>query len=143
VAPKGGRLIVNQREAERVRAIFRLYLDHKALIPVVRELEHKGWTTKKWTTKKGRERGGKPFSKTSLFRLLTNVIYTGVIEFQGAIYDGEHEAIVDTAIPGKRYASYRRRSLLAAPAQDVGEVSRTAVEITMPPPPSAQVVHQR
>jgi site-specific DNA recombinase len=45
VHPKGGRLIVNQREAEQVRAIFRLYLDHKSLIPVVRELEHKGWTT--------------------------------------------------------------------------------------------------
>jgi site-specific DNA recombinase len=98
VHPKGGRLIVNQREAEQVRAIFRLYLDHKALIPVVRELEHKGWTTKKWTTKKGRERGGRPFSKTSLFRLLTNMVYTGVIEFQGTIYDGEHEAIVDTAL---------------------------------------------
>jgi site-specific DNA recombinase len=98
VDPKGGRFIVNQREAEHVRAIFRLYLDHKALIPVVRELEYKGWKTKKWTTKKGRERGGKPFSKTSLFRLLTNVIYTGVIEFQGTIYDGEHEAIVDIAI---------------------------------------------
>jgi site-specific DNA recombinase len=98
VAPNGGRLIVNPKEAEQVRAIFRLYLDHKALTAVVRELQYKGWTTKKWITKKGRERGGKPFSKTSLFRLLTNVIYTGMIEFQGTLYDGEHEAIVDTAI---------------------------------------------
>lgn len=98
VHPKGGRLIVNKREAEQVRAIFKLYLDHKALIPVVQELKRKRWTTKKWITKKGRERGGKPFSKTSLFRLLTNVIYTGVIEFQGTIYDGEHAAIVETAL---------------------------------------------
>jgi hypothetical protein len=26
------------------------------------------------------------------------MIYTGVIEFQGTLYDGEHETIVDTAI---------------------------------------------
>lgn len=36
VDPKGGRLIVNQREAEQVRAIFRLYLDHKALTALAR-----------------------------------------------------------------------------------------------------------
>jgi site-specific DNA recombinase len=96
VHPKGGRLIVNQREAKQVRAIFRLYLDHKALIPVVRELKHKGWTTKKWITKKGRKLGGKQFSKAGLFRLLTNAIYTGNVDFQGAIYNGEHEAIIDT-----------------------------------------------
>ena len=35
VAPGGGRLIVNAEEAARVRAIYHLYLDHKALIPVV------------------------------------------------------------------------------------------------------------
>ena len=33
VAPGGGRLIVNAEEAARVRAIYHLYLDHKALTP--------------------------------------------------------------------------------------------------------------
>jgi site-specific DNA recombinase len=34
---RGGRLVVNQEEAGQVRAIFDLYLDYQALIPVVRE----------------------------------------------------------------------------------------------------------
>ncbi len=45
----------------RVRAIFDLYLEHEALLPVVQELERQGWVNKRWTTGKGRERGGQPF----------------------------------------------------------------------------------
>src|SRR6516162_1579394 len=43
VDPKGYRLVVND-EAARVRAIFDLYFEHEALLPVVRELERRGWT---------------------------------------------------------------------------------------------------
>ena len=98
VDPRGGRLNVNQDEAERVRAMFDLYLQHGALMPVVRELDHRGWTTKEWTTKDGRERTGQPFTKARLFRLLTNVIYRGDVNHKGTIYPGEHEAIVDPAV---------------------------------------------
>jgi len=96
--PKGGRLLVNEEEAERVRAIYRIYLDYKALIPVVQELERRGWRTKQWITKKDRERGGRPFNKNGLFRLLTNVVYTGKVDHKGVIYDGEHERIIDDAL---------------------------------------------
>ena len=40
--PRGGRLLVNDDEAQRVRAIFALYLEHQALLPVVQELERRG-----------------------------------------------------------------------------------------------------
>ena len=40
--PRGGRLLVNDEEAIRVRAIFALYLEHQALLPVVQELERRG-----------------------------------------------------------------------------------------------------
>ncbi len=43
VAPKGGALLVNPAEAERVREIFRLYLQLGALIPVLDELERREW----------------------------------------------------------------------------------------------------
>ena len=79
VDPRGSKLAVNEEEAARVRAIFQLYLELQSLIPVVVELERRGWTNKRWTTRKGRERGGKPFTKTSLHRLLTNVVYVGKI----------------------------------------------------------------
>src|SRR6058998_2420822 len=44
VDPKGGRLVVNPDEAKQVRGIFNLYLEHRALIPAVRELNRRGWT---------------------------------------------------------------------------------------------------
>ena len=35
--PRGRRLHVNDEEAQRVRAIFALYLEHESLLPVVQE----------------------------------------------------------------------------------------------------------
>jgi site-specific DNA recombinase len=92
---KGGRLIVNEDEALKVRGIYDLYLEHKALIPVVQELERRKWGAKQWTTQRGDVRGGNLFNKSSLFRLLTNVVYTGNVCHKGTIDRGEHEGIVD------------------------------------------------
>jgi site-specific DNA recombinase len=95
IDPRGGRLILNADEAHRVRAIFKLYLDYNAMLPVVREIDRRGWHTKQWVTKRGGTQGGKPFTKGRLYRLLTNLIYTGNVEFKGQVYDGEHEAILE------------------------------------------------
>lgn len=95
VAPKGGALVVNAAEAERVRKIFRLYLELGSLIPVVQELERRDWRMKAWTTREGHARGGSHFTKTTLHSLLTNVIYTGRVKFEEKIFDGEHDRIVD------------------------------------------------
>jgi len=95
---RGGKLLINPEEARRVRGIFELYLKHGALLPVLQELEHRGWHMKRWTTRDGITRGGKPFTKGTLHGLLTNVIFTGKVDFQGTIYPGEHEAIIDHAV---------------------------------------------
>src|SRR5262249_53604495 len=71
VDPHGYRLVVNEDEAVRVRTIFGLYLQHEALLPVVRELQRRGWVNKRWVTRAGHEQGGEPFTKASLHRLLT------------------------------------------------------------------------
>ncbi|HOM99688.1 MAG TPA: recombinase family protein [Acidobacteriota bacterium] len=109
VAPRGGRLVVNEEEAAQVRAIYELYLEHRSLIPVVRELDRRGWRNKRWITKKGNERGGAPFTKNTLFRLLTNVIYIGKVSYKGTIYPGEHDAIVDAKV-WKRVQELLRRN---------------------------------
>ena len=95
LTPKGGAIIINKDEAPRVREIFELYLKLGSLIPVIEELEQRGWTMKRWTTREGRARGGAPFNKTTLYNLLTNVIYTGNVKFEGKLCAGEHERIVD------------------------------------------------
>lgn len=95
VSPQGGSLVVNREEAQRVAEIFALYKEHKSLITVVQELDHRGWQTKAWTTKSGRAAGGKNFTKNRLYNLLTNIIYTGRVDYGGQVYEGEHERIVD------------------------------------------------
>ncbi|MGD1096527.1 MAG: recombinase family protein [Bryobacteraceae bacterium] len=95
VAPKGGALIVNAAEAKRVQEIFRLFLELGSLLLVVEQLDRRDWRMKAWTTRKGRVRGGSRFSKTTLYALLTNVIYTGKVKFEERLIDGEHQRIVD------------------------------------------------
>jgi len=93
--PDGGRLVVNETEARRVRKIFRLFEEHPSLVETVKELNRRGWTLKRWTTKQGREYGGGPFDVHSLRRMLSNFAYRGQVLFRGTVYDGEHDGIVD------------------------------------------------
>jgi len=91
-------LVVNEEEAERVRAIFRLYREHKALGPVLQELTRRAWVNKRWTTRKGHWRGGRPFTKTRLGKLLSNCTYRGRVRYRNETHAGEHEAIVDATL---------------------------------------------
>jgi site-specific DNA recombinase len=90
--------VVNDVEAEQVRQIFGLYLGLGSLLPVVQELNRRGWSTKRWTTKKQIQRGGVPFTKNRLYHLLTNVTNVGKIAYKSEVHEGEHEAIVDDEI---------------------------------------------
>ncbi len=93
--PGGSKLVVNEREAERVRRVFSLYLEEGSLLRVVRECGDRGWTTKQWTTKAGKPMGGRTLDKGALHSLLTNVVYLGRVRHRDDVFDGEHEAIVD------------------------------------------------
>jgi site-specific DNA recombinase len=95
VDPVTRKLIVNEEEGIRVRETFRLYLKHRALLPVVAEIECRGWLTKRWVTAKGVARGGRVFSKTDLYQLLTNVSYVGKVRYKTEIHAGEQRAIID------------------------------------------------
>src|SRR5262249_12071153 len=88
--------------------IFALYLEHEALLPVVQELGRRDWTTKRWTTRKGEQRGGRPFTKTSLHYHLTNPAYAGKGKDRAQLHDGEHEARVEPETWGKVQATLLR-----------------------------------
>jgi site-specific DNA recombinase len=105
--PRGGRLLINEDEAQRVRAIFALYLEYQALLPLVQELERRGWVGKRWQTRKGRTRGGAPFIKTSLYRLLTNVVYVGKVRYKDEVHPGEQPALIDADTFGRVQALLR------------------------------------
>jgi site-specific DNA recombinase len=104
----GGKLVVNEEEAQRVRSIFNLYLEHEGLLPVVKELARRGWRNKLRTTKKGQQRGGKLFTKTNLHHLLTNVSYIGKVKHKADTHEGEHAAILDASTWQKAQALLER-----------------------------------
>ena len=89
------RLVVNEAEADRVREIFKFYLDYRSLLSVTRELNRRGWHNKTLRTKNGRLHPGKPFTKQSVRFLLTNALYTGRIRCNGDLVAGVHSAIID------------------------------------------------
>lgn len=88
------RLIVDEIEATRVRQIFELYLEYQSLLPTIREINRRGWTTKRWITKKGDHRGGREFTRNALYKLLTNNTYIGKIKYKDEVHEGEHVGIV-------------------------------------------------
>ncbi len=98
VDPAGFKLKVNDAEADRVRAIFALYLEHGSLLPVVEELRERGWANKRWELRKGGFRGGSAFTRTSLYHLLTNPVYVGKVRYKAEVHAGEHAAVVDAAV---------------------------------------------
>jgi site-specific DNA recombinase len=94
VDPQAAKLKVNPKEAARVRAIFELYLQHRSLQPTVRELARRRWRSKRRHNPQGDRCGGRPFSRGSLHRLLTNVTYTGQVRYHNHLYPGEQPALV-------------------------------------------------
>jgi site-specific DNA recombinase len=98
VDAKSSKLRVNEPEAARVRAIFALFLEHRALRSVVRELDRRGWRTKRWRTRKGHERGGRRFTRNHLRQLLSNVVYAGQIRYRSEVHPAEHAALIDPTI---------------------------------------------
>jgi len=94
VDPAGGRLVVNEEEAARVRTIFALFEEYGSARLALPEIERRGWQLKSWTLKTGQFHAGGPFTLNSLRRLLTNILYTGAIRHKGQSYPGEQAAIL-------------------------------------------------
>ena len=92
------KLVVNAEEAVRVHRIFSLYQELGTLLPVVQDVNKRGWLNKEWTTKSGLLRGGKTFDKCSIYTLLTNPLYAGLIRHKDLLHKGEHEPIIEASM---------------------------------------------
>jgi DNA invertase Pin-like site-specific DNA recombinase len=127
IADTGGKLVVNQEEARRVQAIFALYLQHRSVASVLKEIQARNWTTKRWRTRDGKDSGGHPFRRATLERLLKNVLYLGKVAHQGVVYAAEQEPIVDEEVwklVNEKLAQERNRASVAAAAKVSGTARR-------------------
>jgi DNA invertase Pin-like site-specific DNA recombinase len=94
--PKTRGLVINQREATTVQALFDLYVQLGCLNAVMRKARELGLRSKRHHFKSGRTQGGNAFSRGQIYHLLRNPIYIGKIRHKTNVWDGQHEAIIDT-----------------------------------------------
>jgi DNA invertase Pin-like site-specific DNA recombinase len=82
------RLIVNEAEAALVRRIFEGFAQTESGTKLVQALRAEGATTKR----------GRPFTKSDVYRVLSNRTYLGEAMHKGKSHPGEHAAIVPQAL---------------------------------------------
>lgn len=82
------KLVVNAEEAKTVRRIFERFVGGGSATVLARELRREGICNKQGTV----------IDKGYLYRLLKNRIYLGEAVHKGAVYKGEHDAIIDKTL---------------------------------------------
>lgn len=85
---KDRKLIIHEADAERVRSIFRRFVQLKSATLLARELIAAGATN----------RYGHPLDKGVLYKILHNRVYIGEAVHKGTSYPGEHQPIIDRAL---------------------------------------------
>lgn len=89
------KLVIAPEEAERVRWIFRRYLELGSIGLLLEEMNGLGIRTKVQMLSSGNKRGGVPYGKGALAYLLKNRCYMGEIVHQGVAHAGDHKPIID------------------------------------------------
>ncbi|MCI0430755.1 MAG: recombinase family protein [Rhodospirillales bacterium] len=92
------KLVINDREAETVRTIYRRYAALGSVLALKDELDRDGIKSKVRIDRHGRETGGSPLARGALYLMLQNRIYRGEIVHKDNSYPGEHRAIIDETL---------------------------------------------
>ncbi len=122
------KLVVVPEEAERVRFIFRRYLELGSIRSLVQDLDRREIRTRRQVQSNASIRGGIRFGVGPLNYLLRNRFFIGEVVYRGAIHPGEQEAIVDRdlfeAVQARLSASanMRQLKLKASPSVLVGRI---------------------
>jgi DNA invertase Pin-like site-specific DNA recombinase len=92
---KDRKIVVVEDEAERVRIIFRRYLELGSLNLLMADLRERRIVTKVRSLSSGRTIGGIPFTRGPLAHLLRNRFYVGEVAYKDEVFPGAQPAIVD------------------------------------------------
>ena len=88
------KLIIHEADAERVRSIFKRFVQLKSATLLAREL----------VLARATNRYGHLVDKGMLYRLLNNRVYIGEAVHKGVSYPGEHRAIIDRKLWDQAHA---------------------------------------
>ncbi|HCP80232.1 MAG TPA: recombinase family protein [Octadecabacter sp.] len=90
----GRSLKIDDVEADTIRTLYTLYLEHRTLRETKRAADARGLRSRKRERTDGRVTGGNPIDRGHLHHILSNPIYAGRIRHKGQVYDGQHQAII-------------------------------------------------
>jgi len=90
-------LTINAEEADTVRHLYRLFLEHKSVHVVVDTANRLGLRTKLRPQLDSKMKGGRPFTRGHMYRILSNPVYIGQISHKGQLSPGLHPPIIDGA----------------------------------------------
>ena len=123
------KLVPRPGEAEQVRHIMQRYLALGSVPALAEELNAQGYRTKLQQRTSGRHRGGCIYRRGTLYHLLANRIYRGMILHKGKAYPGEHQPIIAEdlwdkvqALLASNACGSSRRKRHQNPSQLVGKV---------------------
>ncbi|HFU3980874.1 TPA: recombinase family protein [Streptococcus suis] len=100
-------LHINQAEAVIVKKIFSEYLSGRSLTNLRDYLNDNGFT-----------RNGKYWDYQGLKRIMKNPVYIGMIRYNGVIYPGNHQAVIDTETFDRTQVELKKRQLKAVELQN-------------------------
>jgi site-specific DNA recombinase len=92
---KDRKLVINEREADTVRHIYRRYVALKSVRALKEELDAASIVSK---ARESQRPGGVPLVPGALYAMLQNRIYRGEVGHNDNVYPGLHEAIIDEAL---------------------------------------------
>ena len=109
-------LHILEQDAASVRAIFNSYLSLKSVSLVTEEMRKRGVVSRRRSARNGRNYGGTPFDRGSIYKILNNPIYTGKISHKGTIYDGRHPPLVTQEVWDKVHAMLQESPRMRKPS---------------------------
>jgi len=95
------KLTLNEKEAKIIKNIYESYVSSGSLFRVYNELRSKGLIS----------RNGLPFSKTNIYNILRNIIYTGKISYAEVICQGIHKPIISVDLFNLAQDIHKRKTL--------------------------------
>ena len=96
--PDGRTLKIDETEAETIRTLYDLYLEHRTLRDVKEQAEYLDLRSRRRERAGGRISGRTHFDRGHLQHILSNPVYAGRIRHKQQVYEGQHPAIIDPAV---------------------------------------------
>ncbi len=86
-------IYVDEKRWDLVRKMWDLLLTGNYTVPQIQEEANGKWGFRTPTTKR---MGGGPIALSTLYKMFTNQFYTGMFEWAGNIYQGNHKVMITT-----------------------------------------------